>query len=163
MGREQMGQRCEVSFVGAGTVRMGSKEELEIGGSMRRVLSEVEVGRFKSPVVPFSETLEVVDCCCCFGGPVSRVDVVFGRKGKIGGGRSIFSAAFLDNCLAKSEACHHSRNFSAKILVGNRILSEARSLGYTLLAIFLGLKIEPPSPGLAGPIFAGAVANSIAL
>lgn len=37
----------------------------------------------------------------------------------IGGGNSNPSVAFRDNCLAKSLACHHSRNFSAKILVGS--------------------------------------------
>ena len=75
----------------------------------------------------------------------------------------MFSAAFLDSCRAKSEACHHSRNLSAKILVGRRIFSELNKRGSMLLAMFLGEKIDPPSPGRAGPTFLGAVAISIAL
>ena len=39
-----------------------------------------------------------------------------------GGGRSSPSVAFLESCLAKSDACHHSKNLSANIEVGRRIL-----------------------------------------
>ena len=87
----------------------------------------------------------------------------WGRLGRIGGGSSMFSAAFRDSCLAKSDACHHSKNLSAKMLVGSRILIELSNLGVTVLAIFLGLNILPPSPGLAGPTFLGWPAISIAL
>lgn len=39
-----------------------------------------------------------------------------------GGGRSRSSTVLRDSCLAKSEACHHSRNLRANIEVGRRIL-----------------------------------------
>lgn len=39
-----------------------------------------------------------------------------------GGGRSSPSVALRLSCRAKSEACHHSRNFRAKMLVGRRNL-----------------------------------------
>jgi len=38
----------------------------------------------------------------------------------IGGGSSNPSVAFLDNCLAKSLACHHSKNLRAKIDAGRK-------------------------------------------
>ena len=47
----------------------------------------------------------------------------------MGGGNSRFSAALRDNWRAKSDACHHSRNLSAKILVGNSTLRLDKSLG----------------------------------
>lgn len=46
----------------------------------------------------------------------------------IGGGSSNPSVAFLDNCLAKSLACHHSKNLSAKILVGSNSFNPAPNL-----------------------------------
>lgn len=130
---------------GVGTVRMGRSVIEEIGGFM---------------VCAFSE--DAVDGRCFSSDSASFLFAAGGREGNIGGGRSMFSAAFLDNCRAKSEACHHSKNLSAKMLVGKRIFSELRSRGVTLRAIFLGEKIEPPSPGRAGPTFLGAVASSIA-
>lgn len=45
-----------------------------------------------------------------------------------GGGNSNPSVAFLDNCLAKSLACHHSRNFNANILVGSNNFNPAPNL-----------------------------------
>lgn len=150
MGFPQMGQRCDVDGVGTGTVRIGRRVVDEIGGSERIDFWEAGLdGRF----VSFSSLL-----CALFDR--------FGRGrrfGSMGGGSSIFSAAFLESCRAKSEACHHSRNLSANILVGSSIRRLDNNRGYTVLAIFLGLKIEPPSPGLAGPNFEGCVAISIAL
>lgn len=46
----------------------------------------------------------------------------------IGGGNSNPSVAFLDNCRAKSLACHHSKNFNAKILVGSNNFNPAPNL-----------------------------------
>ena len=137
IGATQMGQRFEVG--GLGTVRMGRRVMEDIGGL-------VGCGFSIDPV--------------CFEEGCVEED---GREGSMGGGRSIFSAAFLDSCLAKSEACHHSRNLRAKMLVGRSMRSELSSLGCTLLAMFRGEKMEPPSPGRAGPTFRGAMASSIAL
>ena len=139
----QMGHSVEEG--GVGTVRMGSKVVEDIGGLMCCCFSE-----------------DAVEGRCFSFGSISFRIAAGGKDGNIGGGRSMFSAAFLDNCLAKSEACHHSRNLSAKILVGSSIFSELNSLGCTLLARFLGEKMDPPSPGLAGPTFLGAVASLIA-
>ena len=44
-----------------------------------------------------------------------------GRPEMVGGGRLRPSAALRESCRAKSDACHHSRNLSAKIEVGSRI------------------------------------------
>ena len=44
-----------------------------------------------------------------------------GRPEIMGGGRSRLSAALRESWRAKSEACHHSRNLSAKMEVGRRI------------------------------------------
>lgn len=142
-----MGQSADEG--GEATVNIGRRVVEDIGGSMRWVLSDDDdVGR------GFSEPSVCLDPCCLAEG---------GSEGSIGGGSSMFSAAFRDNCRAKSEACHHSRNLRAKMLVGSRILSELNNRGCTLLARFLGEKMDPPSPGRAGPMFLGAVASSIAL
>lgn len=50
------------------------------------------------------------------------VVVGLGKPAVTGGGKSSPSAAFFDSWRAKSEACHHSRNLSAKMEVGRRIL-----------------------------------------
>lgn len=147
MGVTQIGHKADEG--GVGTVRMGRRVVEDIGGSIRWGLSDKDdAGR------AFSEDSACFDDCCFAEG---------GRDGSIGGGRSMFSAAFLDSCRAKSEACHHSRNLSAKILVGRSIFSELNNRGSMLLAMFLGEKMDPPSPGRAGPTFLGAVAISIAL
>lgn len=146
MGVTQMGHNVDDG--GKGTVRIGRRVVEDIGGSMRCGWSDRDdVGR------AFSEDSPCFEGCFADGG----------NEGNIGGGRSMFSAAFLDSCRAKSEACHHSRNLSAKILVGRRIFSELNKRGSMLLAMFLGEKMDPPSPGRAGPTFLGAVAISIAL
>lgn len=143
MAFRQIGQRVEDG--GVGTVRMGRRVVEDIIGSIRCCFSE-----------------DAVEGRCFSLVSTSFLFVAGGREGNIGGGSSMFSAAFLDSCLAKSEACHHSRNFSAKMLVGRRIFSELNSLGCTLLAMFLGENMEPPSPGRAGPTFLGAVVCSMA-
>lgn len=61
-----------------------------------------------------------------------------GREDKpdmTGGGSSIPSAAFLDNCLAKSDACHHSKNLSANILVGSSIFRLPSNLSPIILRL----------------------------
>lgn len=138
-----MGQSVDEG--GVGTVRMGRSVLDEIGGLTGCGFSE-----------------NAVDARCFSSDPISFCFETGSSDGSIGGGSSTFSAAFLDSCLAKSEACHHSRNLSAKILVGSRIFSELSNLGCTLLAIFLGENMEPPSPGRAGPTLLGAVASSMA-
>lgn len=52
-----------------------------------------------------------------------------GRPEIRGGGSSRPSAALRESWRAKSEACHHSRNFSAKIEVGRRTLRLERRRG----------------------------------
>lgn len=54
----------------------------------------------------------------------------FGRRPEIrGGGSSRPSAALRESWRAKSEACHHSRNFSAKMEVGRSTLRLERRRG----------------------------------
>lgn len=59
----------------------------------------------------------------------------------IGGGSSSPSVAFRDSCLAKSEACHHSRNLSANMDVGrsNRKLDSKR--GYRIETKVVGCQM----------------------
>lgn len=52
-----------------------------------------------------------------------------GSPEMIGGERSRPSAALRESWRAKSEACHHSRNLSAKMDVGRRILRLERRRG----------------------------------
>ena len=108
-----MGQ--SVVSEGRGTVNMGSKVEADIGGS-------IGLGVVFSPTISFSVVfVSFVDALF--------VDVEGGKDGRIGGGSSMFSAAFRDSWRAKSDACHHSRNLSAKMEVGSRILRLLRSRG----------------------------------
>lgn len=48
-----------------------------------------------------------------------------------GGGSSIDAAVLAESCLAKSDACHHSRNLRKNMEVGRRIFSESRTGGRT--------------------------------
>lgn len=48
-----------------------------------------------------------------------------------GGGSSIDAAVLAESCLAKSDACHHSRNLRKNMEVGRRIFSESRIGGRT--------------------------------
>ena len=86
-----------------------------------------------------------------------------GKPEIVGGGSSTPSLAFLLSCRAKSLACHHSRNFSAKILVGSRIFRLPSTRGYTVSVIVLGLNRLRVSPGLA-PVRGGfgSVASEMA-
>jgi hypothetical protein len=146
MGVVHIAQRPESE--GSGTVKIGNSVEEEIGGSMRFNFSDDDDdGRCFSSGFCFGKVLLMDD----------------GRLGSIGGGSSMLSAALRDSWRAKSEAYHHSRNLSAKMLVGSRIFRELSKRGLTVRATFLGEKMEPPSPGLAGPTLAGCVASSIAL
>lgn len=147
IGVAQIGHRWE--SIGICTVNMGNSEDEDIGGSMRLFFSdEDDEGRCFSSVDPCLLDSRLVDG---------------GRLGSTGGGNSMFSAAFCDNCRAKSDAYHHSRNFSANMLVGSKILSEDSKRGLMLRAMFLGANMEPPSPGRAGPTLLGCVANAMAL
>ena len=74
----------------------------------------------------------------------------------MGGGRSRPSAALRESCRAKSEACHHSRNLSAKMEVGRRILRLERRRGRIAVAKVRGLKmldvLGRPARGLVGEV-----------
>jgi len=82
-----------------------------------------------------------------------------GKPEMTGGGNSIPSAAFFDNCLAKSDACHHSKNLSAKILVGSKIFKLPSKRGPNVL----GLKIELTPKLPPGAVGLGASNPTIAL
>jgi len=149
IGPVQIGQSDEDG--GAGTVRIGRRDEAAIGGEGLccddEGLSESDGG-----------------CCCDFWCFVFE-NVVDVRPEITGGGRSRLSAAFRDNCRAKSDACHHSRNLSAKMDVGRRMRREERRRGYTVWPSVRGLNNEVPSPGIRpgrGGAGFGFVANSIA-
>lgn len=67
----------------------------------------------------------------------------------IGGGRSSPSAALRDNCLAKSEACHHSRNLRANMEVGRRSRRLENKRGYMTEAKVMGFQMLFVCPGRA--------------
>ncbi len=71
------------------------------------------------------------------------------RPDIIGGGNSMPSAAFLDNCLAKSDACHHSKNFNANMLVGSNIFKLPNNLLPSTLGFIMLVtpKLLPAVPG----------------
>jgi len=107
MGLVQMGHRLSLSSVGCGgvTVKIGSCVEADIGGAGRSVL------------VDFSDTFSFNEASFS-----AEADFAFGIALMIGGGKIKPSVAFLLSCLAKSDACHHSRNFNAKIEAGSKNL-----------------------------------------
>lgn len=135
-----MGQNGEVGGVGGGTVRIGRWVNEEIGGESLDAdcVGDMETeeggdGRFGAGVD--NDTVLVVG-----GGAPAKGVLGFeegagfgaffsGRPEMIGGGKSRPSAALRDSWRAKSEACHHSRNLSAKILVGSSTLRLDNSLG----------------------------------
>lgn len=89
-----------------------------------------------------------------------------GRPDMIGGGSSSPSAALRESCRAKSEACHHSRNLSAKMEVGRRILRLDSRRGMMSAVIVRGWKRLFVWPGRApgdGGAGGGFVASSMAL
>lgn len=75
----------------------------------------------------------------CFGLVCAEAGFGVGNPDMTGGGSSSPSVAFFDNCRAKSDACHHSKNFSANIEVGRRILRLESRRGYTTEVKVLGL------------------------
>ena len=140
-----MGQYGEVGGVGGGTVRIGRCVNEEIGGvGLEGICDrEMETGGDGDEGLKAAlgagvdnETVLLTDCRGSERGvfgfePEVRLSAFFaGRPEIIGGGRSRPSAAFRDSWRAKSEACHHSRNLSAKILVGSSTLRPDNSLGY---------------------------------
>ena len=147
IGVAHIGHKWESA--GKATVKIGSREDDDIGGSMCLCFSDGDEDICFSP-----EGVCLLNVALLADG---------GRLDSTGGGSSIFSAAFRESCRAKSDAYHHSRNFSAKMLVGSRIFREDSKRGLMLRAMFLGANMEPPSPGRAGPILAGCVASAIAL
>lgn len=68
-------------------------------------------------------------------------DERIGRPEMTGGGSSSPSDAFRESCRAKSDACHHSRNFRANIEVGSSILKEESKRGTTIRVNVRGLKM----------------------
>jgi hypothetical protein len=157
----QIGQREDVAVVGAGTVCIGSNDVEDIGGLALTGLegtADVDVAGDRGCTDAGGEEREtvliVVDCwddkVGAFGLlAVGKGEGLEGRPEMIGGGRSRPSVAFLESCLAKSEACHHSRNLRAKIEVGRRILRLDRSRGYTTVVKVRGLKMLDACPGRA--------------
>ena len=114
-----MGQMEDVEAVGGGTVRMGRRDFASMGGL-----------RFAVPAAnDFSGSLpeepEVVDV----GFPDRDGFCGESRPDTIGGGSSRPSAALRESWRAKSDACHHSRNFRAKMEVGRRIFRLERRRG----------------------------------
>ena len=137
-----IGQRADVVGVGAGTVWIGRCVVEDIGG--------LGFGGFKGRVdvdvggdddgwacedgEERETVLVVVDPCDDEAGAFGFSDVgngggLSGRPEMTGGGKSRPSAAFLESWRAKSDACHHSRNFKANIDVGRSILRLERSRG----------------------------------
>lgn len=142
MVERQMGQSVLVSVGGGGTVRMGRRDVDEIGGDEVALLgaelvpaagaAEAEVFSLllasEDPFVSVSKVTPDFSLPALVGA-AARVGA--GTPDTVGGGNSMPSAAFRESCLAKSLACHHSRNLSAKMDVGSRILRLASRRGYT--------------------------------
>ncbi len=104
---------------------MGRREVVEIGG-LGGVSSPSPFVRLGSDGV-----VVMVGTFVFLPAKVVDVDVIGrGRPDIIGGGNSNPSAALRLSCRAKSDACHHSRNFSAKIEVGRTNLRLDSSRGY---------------------------------
>ena len=147
--------------VGAGTVWIGRSVVDDMGGLGLVGLEgrvDVDVGGDDGWACGDGEerdtVLVVVDRCdedaAAFGSSdLGSGGGLVGRPEMTGGGRWRPSAAFLESWRAKSEACHHSRNFKAKMDVGKSILRLARRRGYTTDAKVLGLKILDAWPGRA--------------
>lgn len=66
------------------------------------------------------------------------VDVAGLALERVGGGSSSPSLAFRASCRAKSLACHHSRNLSAKMLVGRRTRRLDRRRAHAVAARIFG-------------------------
>ena len=126
---------------GAGTVWIGRSVVEDMGGLGFESFEgrvDVDVGGDDFWVCGEGEerdtVLVVADRCDDDAGAFGFSDVgngggLSGRPEMTGGGKLRPSAAFLESCRAKSDACHHSRNFKAKIAVGRSILRLERSRG----------------------------------
>lgn len=138
----QIGQREDVVAVGAGTVWIGRCVVEDMGGlGLVGLEGGVEAeggGDVDVWVCEDGEerdtVLVVVDRCgddaAAFGfSDLGNGGELVGRPEMTGGGMSRPSAAFLESWREKSDACHHSRNFKAKIEVGRSILRLARRRG----------------------------------
>ena len=118
--------KCVVEDMGGvGLVGLERRFDADVGGDDGWAC---EAGEERDTV------LVVVDRCDNKAGAFGFSDVgngggLMGRPEITGGGKSRPSAAFLESWRAKSDACHHSRNFRAKIDVGRRILRLERSRG----------------------------------
>lgn len=134
-------------------MRMGRKETLETGGDGGLVA--FEGASFSASEEPFVSVSKVTPV---FSLPTSGVGA--GKPETVGGGSSRPSAAFRESWRAKSLACHHSRNLSAKIDVGSRIFRLDRSLGYTVRVSVLGLSSVVGAGGAPGLGAGGLDANS---
>lgn len=147
-----MGHWFVVEGLGRGTVRIGRWVVLEIGGldlgfgwfwfwlfgfvvvvgvcAVAVVIVEEGEGEGDWAVfagVPRETEFLVVDM-------VSLGLITFcWRPEMIGGGRSRPSVALRESCLAKSEACHHSRNLSRKIDVGRASFNPEKTFGKIIL------------------------------
>lgn len=157
-----MGQRADVCGVGAGTVRIGSPDRAETGGEGFAGCGDVAVGegggegmagfgaegeeRETVFVGEFERRffLSLVDAGC-----VACWFFFTGMPDTMGGGRSSPSAALRDSCLAKSEACHHSRNLRANMEVGRRSRRLESRRGYMADAKVLGFQMLFVCPGRA--------------
>ena len=135
-GERQIGHNAEEGA--GGIVRIWRRVVEEMGGLVR------------------GEGFVVVVCgegavfdCLLGGDDALEVGCDEGRSPEIGGGRSRFSVAFLESCRAKSEACHHSRNLSAKMEVGRRTLRDERRRGKIAVAKVRGLNIVVVCGGTA--------------
>ena len=76
-------------------------------------------------------------------------DFLGGIPEMIGGGRSRPSTALRDSCRAKSDACHHSRNFRANMEVGRRSLRLERRRGKMIDVNVAGFHTLAAWPGRA--------------
>ena len=132
----------------------GFEDSTKLGG-LGSGRSSGEAGGESGGIVEERETVFVVvaGLLAAEGGFRPAVAVLgdfFGGRPEItGGGRSRPSAAFRDSCLAKSLACHHSKNFRAKMLVGKRNLKLDNNFGYSTRPIVAGFKILLFCPGRA--------------
>ena len=135
-----MGQYDVVGGVGGGMVRIGRWVTEDIGGEGLYGGCEGGIetegdGNGGIGVEVDNETVLVVggralvEGVLVFEEGAGLYAFFSGRPEMIGGGKSRPSAALRDSWRAKSEACHHSRNLSAKILVGNSSLRLDSNLG----------------------------------
>jgi hypothetical protein len=107
-----MGHKDESVGVAGGTVKIGRRDVEDIGGDVVMNLA-------------FSSTSREA-----FASPLEAKRA--GSPETTGGGSSSPSDAFRESCRAKSDACHHSRNFRANIEVGSSILREESKRGTTI-------------------------------